>query len=75
MLNTDLCINLVLAVVEKYKHHQSIISINKIREKGQPKFSFHFATLEETLKEVALLSDRRASQTLDIPVKIVKEKG
>ena len=55
MLNTDLFINPVLAVVEKYKHHQSIISINKkMREKGQPKFSFHFVTLEETLKEVAL---------------------
>ena len=29
-----------------------------MREKGQPKFSFHFVTLEETLKEVALLSDK-----------------
>ena len=29
MLNTDLCINLVLGVVEKCKHHQSIISIIK----------------------------------------------
>ena len=29
MLNIDLCINPVLAIVEKYKHHQSIISINK----------------------------------------------
>ena len=57
MLSTDLCINLVLVVVEKYKHHQSIISINKkMRVKGQPKFSFHFVTLEETLKEVALKS-------------------
>ena len=29
MLNMDLCINPVLAILEKYKHHQSIISINK----------------------------------------------
>ena len=29
MVNTDLCKNPVLAVVEKYKHHQSIISVNK----------------------------------------------
>ena len=29
MLNMDLCINPVLEVVEKYKHHQSIISFNK----------------------------------------------
>ena len=59
MLNTDLCIDPVLAVVEKYKHHESIISINKkMREKGLPKFSFHFATL--SLKEVALLSDKKS---------------
>ena len=42
-------------------------------EKDQPKFSFHFVTLEETLKEVALLSDKKASQASDIPVKIIKE--
>ena len=70
MLNTNLCINPVLAVVEKYKHHQSIISINKkMREKGLPKFSFHFVTLEETLKEVALLSDKKASQPLHVLLK------
>ena len=34
-----------------------------MREKDQPKFSFHFATLEQTLKEVALLSGKKASQT------------
>ena len=38
MLKKNLCINPVLAVVEKYKHHQNIISINKkMTEKGQPK--------------------------------------
>ena len=72
MLNTDLCINPVLAVFEKYKHHQSIISINKkMRNKGQLKFSFHFVTLKETLKEVALLSDQKASHASDIPVEII----
>ena len=44
-----------------------------MREKGLPKFSFHLVTLEETLKEVALLSDKKASQASDIPVKIIKE--
>ena len=29
MMNTDLFINPALAVIENYKHHQSIISINK----------------------------------------------
>ena len=51
LLNMNLCKNPVLAVVEKHKHHQSIISINeKMREKGQSKFRFHFVTLEETLR-------------------------
>ena len=44
-----------------------------MREKGLPKFSFHLVTLEETLKEVALLSNKKASQASDIPVKIMKE--
>ena len=62
MLNTDLCINPVLKVVGKNKHHQSIIFTNKkMREKGIPRFSFQFVTLEETLKKVALLRDKKAS--------------
>ena len=74
MLNTDLCINPVLAVAEKSNHHQSIIFINKkMREKGLDKFSFYFVTLEEALKEVALLSNKKASQASDIPVKIIKK--
>ena len=37
----------------------------KMREKGQPKFSFYFATLKETLEDVALLSDNKGSQDSD----------
>ena len=44
-----------------------------MREKDLPKLSFHFVTLEETLKGVALLSDKKASQAADIPFKIIKE--
>ena len=44
-----------------------------MREKGLPKFSFHFVTLEQTLKEVASLSNKTASQASDIPVKITKD--
>ena len=63
-----------LAMLFKYKHHQSIISINKqMREKSLPKFSFHFVTLEETFKKAALLSDKKVSQASYIPVKIIKK--
>ena len=63
-----------LAMLFKYKHHQSIIFINKqMREKSLPKFSFHFVTLEETFKKAALLSDKKVSQASYIPVKIIKK--
>ena len=42
-------------------------------EKGQPKFSFHLITLEKTLEEVPLLSNKKAFEASDIPVKIIKE--
>ena len=45
-----------------------------MKEKGQPNFSFHFVTLGETLKEVALLSDKKVFEASDIPVEIIKEK-
>ena len=44
-------------------------------EKDQPKFSFHFVTLEETLKGVALLSDKKAPQASDGPVKMIERKS
>ena len=40
---------------------------------GCPSFAFEFVSLEETIKEVNKLSIKKASQTLDIPVKIIKE--
>ena len=52
----------MLVVVKKYKHYQSIITINeKMRKKGQPTFILHFVNLEDSLK------------TSDIPLKIIKE--
>ena len=44
-----------------------------MRKRSQSKFSFHFVTLEQTMEEVTLLSDKKASRNSDIPVKIIKE--
>ena len=45
-----------------------------MREKGQPKFGFHFITLEETFKEVTFLRDKKKIyQAPDISVKTIKE--
>ena len=68
MFNTDLCIK---SSIDSSREIQA--SHKKMREKGQPKFSSNFVTLEETLKEVALLSDKKASQASDIPLKVIKE--
>ena len=40
---------------------------------GRPSLAFGFVSMEETIKEVNKLSIKKASQTLDIPVKIIKE--
>ena len=47
----------------KYRFYQW-----KTREKDQPKFSFHFVTLDKTIKEIAFLSDKKYSQASDILV-------
>ena len=39
----------------------------------RPSFAFKFVSLGETIKEVNKLSIKKASQTLDIQVKIIKE--
>ena len=50
-----------MVLVDWHKHEQSIISIiEKMREKGKPKFSFHLVTLSSSIKKVALLSDRKS---------------
>ena len=66
--------NTVSTAINKCRNHPSILSIKKNMERiGRPSFAFEFVSLEETIKEVNKLSIKKASQTLDIPVKIVKE--
>ena len=40
---------------------------------GCSSFAFEFVSLEETIKEASKLSIKKASQTLVIPVEIIKE--
>ena len=44
-----------------------------MKERSQPKLSFHFVALEDTINEAVLLSEKNVSQALDIPVKIIKK--
>ena len=64
----------VILALEKYKDHPSITSIkNKMTSMDNPKFSFRFVSLNEILNKVNKLNRKKASQTTDIPVKIIKE--
>ena len=63
----DFCINPVLAAIEQSENHQSILSVNEnMRVRGWFKLAFHFITLQETIKEGALLSNKKGSQASGI---------
>ena len=65
--------NTVSTAINKFRNHPSILSINKNMERiGRPSFAFEFVWLEETIKEVNRLNIKKVSQTLDIPVEIIK---
>ena len=65
--------NTVSTAINKFRNHPSILSINKNMERiGRPSFAFEFVSLEETIKEVNRLNIKKVSQTLDIPVEIIK---
>ena len=66
--------NTISTAINKFRNGPSTLSNNKNMERiGCRIFSFEFVSLEETIKEVNKLSIKKASQTLDIPVKIIKE--
>ena len=58
----------------KYKNHNIIKAITERMEKlGKPTLDFKFISHEETEKEVNNLKIKKASQKLNIPLKIIKE--
>ena len=60
--------------LEKYKDHPSKTSIkNKMTSIDNPKFNFRLPSPKETLDGVNKLNPKKASQTTDTPVKIIKE--
>ena len=66
--------NTVSAAINKFRNQPRIISINKNMETiGCPSFALEFVSLEETIKEVNKLSIKKASETLNITIKILKK--
>ena len=66
----------VILALKNSKDHQSITSINsKITRMDNPKFSFGFVPLDETLDAINKLNPKKFSQAAEIPVKIIKENN
>ena len=64
--------NPVLACIEKFSKHPSIVSIKKRMETTSNKFSFKYEDRKKFLAEIQNLNSRKASQQNDIPVKLLK---
>ena len=67
--------NPVLACIEKFSKHPSIVSIKKLMEATSNKSSFKYEDRKKFLTEIQNLNSRKASQQNDIPVKILKENS
>ena len=67
--------NPVLACIEKFSTHLSIISIQKRMETNSNKFSFKYEERKKFLTEIQNLNSRKASQQNEIHVKILKENS
>ena len=73
-ISTENSLNEVEIAITKHQNHPSIIAITEKMEKlGNPSFIFEFTSYEEIIKEVNSLKIRKASQKVDIPVRIIKE--
>ena len=61
-----------LKAILKYKNHPSIIAIRN-KCKGKDSFDVIGVNQKQTEKEILKLDANKASQTSDIPIKIVKK--
>ena len=69
-LSVELLTDPVILALKKSKDHLSITSINnKMTSMDNPKFSFRFVSLNETLNVANKLKPKKASKATDIPVK------
>ena len=78
MLEATLHLNLknnpTLMAILKYRDHPSIITIKRFRYQTVP---FHFSHIDKktVLKIIRSLSNNKASQETDLPVRVVKENA
>ena len=72
--NAENIADLVLKAIEKYKDHSSIRIINhKYKTNSVTVYTFNQVLLEEIQKELKSLNPSKASQSSDIPTKIIRQ--
>ena len=62
-------------IVEKYRYHPSIVSINTKNSDANLSFSFNAIERNELLNFISELDSSKASQKDDIPTKLIKENA
>ena len=65
--------NQILKSVLKYNKHRSATAIRKLNIRCH--FQFSFVSFAEALKEIEKINPRKAAQSIDIPLKILKDSG
>ena len=62
-----------LTAILKYKSHPSIVAINNLKKN----FNFYFSVVSEEgfLKEIKKLNPRKPTQSINIPIKLLKENA
>ena len=67
----DLSDDPVLNAIEKFCHHSSVLKIKESRNSSDC-FSFKLVTIEDICNEIRALNASKATQSDDMPIKIIK---
>ena len=71
--HTDNISHPIFKAIVKYRNHPSIIAIKDFNKNSS--FDFCRVSVEDIVKEIKKLSTRKATQSTDLPVKILKENS
>ena len=71
--NNDLEIGNLSAIIKKYKHHSSIIAIEKYKGVGGKSFNFSKATNDIVLRNIQKLNTKKAAQLNNVPTKHIEK--
>ena len=59
--------------ISKYQNHPNIFALRRVNLESS--FYFRPVTINDLFKEITKLNSRKATQTMDIPIKILKENS